>query len=392
MPATRSASSPVAAASSWTTTSTAAAAPGSRTTGRIATQLRLRDPEGRLHVLAQLGRGPGPLAVGRGDQPGPGGLQLAQPLLLLLPQPQVGHGQPDGAGDGRGRRAVLQHGRAMGHDRDRPTGAVHGQPPPIPPAGHPLPAPIHERRVRSMPPVDPELRVAEHVAEHGRQPVQPGQLSLRQERVGQPRPPPEHGRCGEREAGRDQQQHQLVAEQDHSGVERAGAKMLDPPHPGQDRRDRCCRGGRVPGGSGVGAPPGQHHGGDPGEQRGHTKLRQQPQRDQPGQAHQHPGDDPADPTGREGDQRHHQDGLVQRPGADQERTRQPRRTHRGHQGPFTERPPGRHARGHKGKPHGNVHGGQPRARRRRLAVGPHRKHDQYPDGEDTARPHRQGVR
>jgi hypothetical protein len=65
----------------------------------------------------------------------------------------------------------------MGHDRDRPTGAVHGQPPPIPPASHLLAAPIHEHRVRIMPPVDPEIRVAEDVAEHHRQPVQPGHLS-----------------------------------------------------------------------------------------------------------------------------------------------------------------------------------------------------------------------
>ena len=54
--------------------------------------------------------------------------------------------------------------------------------------------------------------------------------------------------------------------------------------------------------------------------------------------------------------------------------------------------PGRHARGHEGKPHGDVHGGQPQARRRCLAVGPHRKRDQHPDGEDTARPHRPGAR
>ena len=79
----------------------------------------------------------------------------------------------------------------MGHDRDRPIGAVHGQPPPIPAAGHPLPTPIHERRVRITPPVDPEIRVAEDVAEHDRQPVDPSQLSLRQERIGHQGPLPE---------------------------------------------------------------------------------------------------------------------------------------------------------------------------------------------------------
>ena len=46
----------------------------------------------------------------------------------------------------------------------------------------------------------------------------------------------------------------------------------------------------------------------------------------------------------------------------------------------------------KGKPNGNVHGGQPRARRRCLAVGPHSKRDQHPHGEDTARRHRPGAR
>ena len=47
-------------------------------------ELRLRDPERRLDVLAQLGRGPGALPVGRGDQPGPGGLQLAQPSRVEI--------------------------------------------------------------------------------------------------------------------------------------------------------------------------------------------------------------------------------------------------------------------------------------------------------------------
>ena len=93
----------------------------------------------------------------------------------------------------------------MGHDRDRPVRAVHGQPPPIPAAGHPLPAAVHKHRVRNLPAEHPEIRVAEDVAEHHRQPVQPGQLSLRQERIGQSRSLLQHGGCAERKGARDQQ-------------------------------------------------------------------------------------------------------------------------------------------------------------------------------------------
>jgi hypothetical protein len=155
--------------------------------------------------VAQLGRGPGTLPVGRGDQPGPGGLQLAQPLLLLLLQPQVGHGQPDGAGDGRGRRRVVQRGRAMGHHGDRPVGAVNNQPAPVPPARHPPPTPVQIGRLRSTPPVHLKITVAERIPEQLGQPVQPDQLPLGQQRVGHPRPRPEHGGSTEREAARDHQ-------------------------------------------------------------------------------------------------------------------------------------------------------------------------------------------
>ena len=280
----------------------------------------------------------------------------------------------------------------MGNDGDRPLGAVDGEQPPVPVAGHSPPAPVHIGRLRLPPAVDPEVPVAERVPEHRGQPVQPGQLSLCQERVGQSRPLPEHGGCAEREATGDQQQHQLVAEQDHSGVQGAGSKMSDPPHPGEDGRHGGGRGSRVPGGNKVGAPPGQHGRGDPGEQRGDSKLRQQPQRDQRGQSHKHPGDDPADPTGCEGGQRHRQDSLMQRPGADQERTGQPRRTDCSDQDPFGKRSLGRQGRGDEGKPDRNVHGGQPRARRRRPAVGLDGERDQHPHGDDTARRYRHGMR
>ena len=181
----------MAAASSWTTTSTAAAASGSRTPGRIARSSDCATRSGastswRSSAAARA------LAVGRGDQPRPGGLQLAQPLLLLLLQPEVGHGQPDGAGDGRGRRPIVQHRRAMGHDRDRPVRAVHGQPPSIPGPATRCPRPSTNAASASRHRQTAEIRVAEDVAEHHRQPVQPGQLSLRQERIGQPRPLTEH--------------------------------------------------------------------------------------------------------------------------------------------------------------------------------------------------------
>jgi hypothetical protein len=280
----------------------------------------------------------------------------------------------------------------MGHRGDRPVGAVDGQPAPVPAAGHRLPAPVHVGRLGGTPPVDAQLPVAERVPEHRGQPVQPRELPFRQQPVGQPGALPQHGRRADREAARDQQQHELVPEQDLGGVEGAGSQMGGPPDPGQDRCDGGRGGSRVPGGSRVGAPPGQRRRGDADEQRSDTDLRQQLQRDQPGEAHEQPGGDPADPSGREGDQRHRQDGLVQRPDANQEGARQPRRPDRGDQDTFGDRPAGGQTGGDERQPDRNVHGGQPGARRRCLAVGAHGERDQHPHGDDTARGNGHGAR
>ena len=189
----------------------------------------MRGPQRHVNVVTQCRRGLLPLPVGGGDDPRPRRLQLPQPGLLLLLQTEMGHRQPNGRRDRRGRGRVIQRGRPVRHGGDRPARIADGEPSPVPARYNPLAASVHVGAVAIVPSVDLEVPVAQRVTQHHGEPIQAGESLVGEQPVGQPRPGAHHGPDGQREGHRDQQQHELVAEQGQGRVERARSADAWPP-------------------------------------------------------------------------------------------------------------------------------------------------------------------